>query len=86
MLGPLASRGGNCSMTLRKLASLIAFREGKKHEATISDIREILKILCTIEAEQSYLKASELPSLAIMAGSWDVRLTKKRKQELREIP
>lgn len=38
-------------MTIQKLASLIAKREGKKHQATIGDIREILKILKEIIAE-----------------------------------
>lgn len=31
-------------MTLNKLASIIAKHEGKKHEASVGDIREILKI------------------------------------------
>lgn len=38
-------------MTLNKLASQIAKREGKKHQASIGDIREILKILVELEAE-----------------------------------
>jgi hypothetical protein len=32
-------------MTLNKLASLIAKREGKKSQAHIGDVREILKII-----------------------------------------
>ncbi len=40
-------------MTPRELASLIAKKEGKKSQARISDIREILSILITIEAEHS---------------------------------
>lgn len=35
----------NNKMTFNKLASLIAQQEGKKHQASIGDIREILKIL-----------------------------------------
>lgn len=38
-------------MNLRKLASLIAKREGKKSQARIGDIREILKILIQLEIE-----------------------------------
>lgn len=38
-------------MTLNKLASLIAKREGKKHQASIGDIREILKIMVGMETE-----------------------------------
>jgi hypothetical protein len=40
-------------MTLTKLASMIAKREGKKSQARIGDIREILKILFTLDAEDS---------------------------------
>jgi hypothetical protein len=32
-------------MTVNELASIIAKAEGKKHQASIGDIREILKIL-----------------------------------------
>lgn len=42
-------------MTLNKLASLIANKEGKKHQASIGDIREILKIyfelLCSEDSD-----------------------------------
>lgn len=37
-------------MTLTQLASRIAKREGKKHEASIGDIREILRIIAMMEA------------------------------------
>lgn len=39
------------NLTVNKIASMIAKREGKKSQVAIGDIREILKILCTIEAE-----------------------------------
>jgi hypothetical protein len=39
-------------MTLNELASLIANAEGKKHQASIGDVREILKILrATLKSE-----------------------------------
>ena len=38
-------------MTLNQLASKIAKREGKKHQSSIGDIREILKIMVELEAE-----------------------------------
>jgi hypothetical protein len=44
-------RGGNVS--LNKLASIIAKIEGKKSQARIGDIREILRILVDIEREFS---------------------------------
>lgn len=37
-------------MTLNQLASAIAHAEGKKHQASIGDIREILKILVLMES------------------------------------
>lgn len=40
-------------MTLNKLASMIAKREGKKHQASIGDIREILRIICALDAEDT---------------------------------
>ncbi len=40
-------------MTLNKLASEIAKREGKKSQARIGDIREILKIIVEMDAEMS---------------------------------
>ena len=36
-------------MTLNQLASAIAHAEGKKHQASIGDIREILKILVLMD-------------------------------------
>lgn len=38
-------------MTLQKLASAIAKREGKNSQWRLGDIREILKLICTLEAE-----------------------------------
>lgn len=38
-------------ISIRKLASEVARREGKKSQARIGDIREIIKILCEMEAE-----------------------------------
>lgn len=38
-------------MSLRKLASIIAKREGKKVPVSIGNIREVLRILADIEAE-----------------------------------
>lgn len=40
-------------MTIKQLASEIAKREGKKSQARIGDIREILGILADIVAEAS---------------------------------
>lgn len=37
-------------MTLNQLASAIAHAEGKKHQASIGDIREILKILVLMDS------------------------------------
>jgi hypothetical protein len=38
-------------MEFHELASILAKEEGKKHQATIGDIREILSILSEIMAE-----------------------------------
>ncbi len=39
-------------MTLRKLASLIALKEGKKSQITIGNAREVLSILSDVVYEQ----------------------------------
>ena len=41
-------------MTFNKLASLIAKYEGKKHQASIGDIREILKIYFDLCSSSEY--------------------------------
>lgn len=62
-------------MTLRQLASTIAKLEGKKSQAAIGNIREILKVLISIEADlivngadakdgALYLLATEIQKLA----------------------
>lgn len=53
-------------MTMRTLASKIAKREGKKHQASVGDIREILKILVTIVAEEE--EQDEAGTFALLAG------------------
>jgi hypothetical protein len=54
-------------MTLNKLASLIAKREGLKSQASIGDIREILKIIVDIQSEcmRSDVVLGEWPTLVI---------------------
>lgn len=47
-------------MSIQKIASKIAKREGKKHQASIGDVREILKILCELEAETPGCVAVEI--------------------------
>lgn len=42
-------------MEMRALASMIAKREGKKHQASVGDVREILSILQKIDLETSGL-------------------------------
>lgn len=44
------------SNEFQKLASLIAMAEGKKHQATIGDIREILLVLKTACKEPGVYK------------------------------
>ncbi len=55
-------------MTLVRLASLIAKREGKKHQASIGDIREILKIIMQLELENAR-RDPAITHLEILDGS-----------------
>lgn len=50
-------------MTLQKLASEIAKREGKKSQARIGDIREMLKTMAQLEAEIYMLNPGEIGPL-----------------------
>lgn len=62
---------------MKKLASLIAKQEGKKHQASIGDIREILAIMVSMEVEQP-----GIVSVAILEQAEKVllrRLAKKRR-------
>lgn len=49
-------------MNLKELASTVADFEGKKHEASIGDIREILKILVQLDAYD------QVPVMAILGA------------------
>ena len=65
-------------MTKKELCSLIAKREGKKHQASIGDIREILNILIDLNLE------SELQVLALLAKETNKladKLIKKKNQK-----
>ena len=55
-------------MTIRKLASLIALKEGKKSQASIGNIREILHVLAEMEADAAQLDPnnSDSPVNAIL--------------------
>ena len=55
-------------MTLNQLASKIARFEGKRHQASIGDIREILKILCGIQASYVVKKWKDSEDVQDISG------------------
>lgn len=59
-------------MTSRSLASRIAKLEGKRSQARIGDVREILKLLCdiTVDEQDVFLDWLEI--------EWEKRLVKKK--------
>lgn len=68
-------------MNLNKLASLIAKREGKKHQASIGDIREVLSILVDLEVEaMESLTINDSPFLVFLNAA-KKRHVKKLKKE-----
>lgn len=73
-------------MTFQKLASLIAKREGKKSQARIGDIREILKILVEVDVEmrldieRDIDERSPLNSLRARADEKIVKATRKKQK------
>ncbi len=70
-------------MTLKQLASLIAKREGLKHEASIGDVREILSDIIDLEVEDSLKNSlgtdSPLYCLAKAANQRYLKALKKKK-------
>lgn len=67
-------------MTLNQLASLIAKREGKKSQAHIGDVREILKTLYTLDAEESLKVGGKdlIESLSKLSNKHANKLAKKQ--------
>lgn len=65
-------------MSLRKLESAVAKAEGKKHEASIGDIREILAITVRLCGADKELRA------ALYAEIMKHRKTLKCKKEVKE--
>ncbi len=66
-------------MTLNKIASEIAKREGKKSQARIGDIREILKLLVKQDMEvEGDLLESWIETMSFIA--YDKRQKKKTKK------
>lgn len=56
-------------MTLNQIASFIAKHEGKKSQATIGDIREILKIIITESARLSNDRLDLTGELGLLADA-----------------
>ena len=66
-------------MTINKLASEIAKREGKKSQARIGDIREIIGVLSDILYEQYVCDMDEnADQIAVLLLSGEKRAKKKR--------
>lgn len=61
-------------MTFNQLASKIAKMEGKKHQATIGDIKEILK--CFFDLISDEASADYEPTINLMQKEFKKRLKK----------
>lgn len=64
-------------MTLNRMASVIAKREGKKSQVKVGDVREILRILVDLEQE-SASKASPIMFICRELVRREVPKKKKR--------
>lgn len=73
--------GGN--VTLQKLASLIAKKEGKRSEARIGDIREILKLIAVMAAEDTEVNGDDQTNcpLNALTEACNRELAKMRKRK-----
>lgn len=57
-------------MTINKLANKIAKAEGKKHQASVGDVREVVKLICVeFAAAQTEGTLPELVSMFVKAGT-----------------
>jgi hypothetical protein len=72
------------SVTLNKLASLIAKREGKRSQARIGDIREILKIISVLEAEYVVSSWADDGPLRVIGKSAEKKADKLRSEFMRK--
>ena len=62
-------------MNLDNLATAIANKEGKKHQATIGDIREILKIIVDFEAASLVDVSAASPCRMLRSGAMEFART-----------
>lgn len=67
-------------MTMQKLASELAKQEGKSHQASIGDIREILKLIAEMEAKWTLGTYPESPLDALYEAS-DAKVRKAKAKE-----
>lgn len=65
-------------MTENEGASLVASKEGKKSQVKIGDIREIIKIIQVLIAEEIVDETSDFPFLGMLTKKADQALLKKR--------
>jgi len=73
-------------MTLQKLASAIAFHEGKKKQEHIGNIRESLKILVDLEVEAimaEYEGSEQLTTLGPVLGCLFLKVNEKVQKKLK---
>jgi UDP-N-acetylglucosamine enolpyruvyl transferase len=65
-------------MTLNQLASLVAKREGKKHQASVGDVRELLAIIAELIVTDMEV-ASALVRAGLKRKGLSTRVRKARK-------
>lgn len=68
-------------MTINNLASAIAKKEGKKSQARIGDIREMLKIIILMEMEAISGAELESPTTKIRSRAHELLEKKKAKEK-----
>jgi hypothetical protein len=66
---------GKTTDTLRDLASQIAKLEGKKSQARIGEVREILKLVCVLDCKH-WLDNSTIPAVLLKDGPIDLLMSR----------
>jgi len=71
-------------MTLNKLASLIAQKEGKKSQVAIGNIREVIKAIVDIEVESVINDPQGEGALAALTEAVNKKLLKASKKKVKK--
>lgn len=72
-------------MTIARLANILAKMEGKKHQAIVGDVREIIKLLCQVEAQARLDRGTVLTINSEIFEALEFNVEKMMKKKRKKI-